>query len=197
LGSCCYWEGQPSAADGEFWRAAMTGMDAVVVNVAAHWAGQEGCQLTTANAALVPQVIRAFRTTIAQLLRTLAVEARGKAVWWRTQPPGHPDCDVHVLPMTSSTLRACSPDPALWGPRTRARSAYCWQRIPALNRIASQLFIAAGHRVLFADVPTLLRPDAHVGPGVGLGSADCLHYCLSGPPRMYALAIARFVLSDA
>ena len=121
------------------------------------------------------------------------------ALWWRTQPSGHPDCLEHTQPLLrhhieGTSNKSCQPSAKLWGANSPAVRHCCWPRISVLNELAATAFARVGGGVLFADPPLLMRPDAHVGLlNRTTGAVDCMHFCLAGPPTLLARAIAHIV----
>ena len=97
----------------------------------------------------------------------------------------------------------------------------CWARLAPLNAAASELVLAAGGRVLSADLLPRLwlgdymgaNPSTHGQRTVGAtlrdldpqirydasnnsSIVDCLHHCIAGAPRMWAYIIAHYVLNS-
>ena len=74
------------------------------------------------------------------------------------------------------------------------RDPFCWERLPLLDRLAAAHTVAAGGHHLRLDRPVMLRTDAYHIRTPHQNEPDCMHTCLGAIPRLYALAIARFVL---
>ena len=82
-----------------------------------------------------------------------------------------------------------------WSRSPPLRDPYCWEQLRAYDAVASSLVREAGGHHLRVDRPVLLRTDAYGIKTPHQGAADCMHTCLGATPRLYALAIARFVLA--
>jgi len=163
-----------------------------------------------------------FNNTIAGLVGTMAETALpGTALWWRSMPGGHAGCADTFSPTKPIDPKMlgtdCAPSGRAWGAGTLAER-FCWARMPRLNALAADIFARAGHGVLAAERPVLLRPDARIAGaeasvkklrataenatytppsnlfGSGDGHFDCLHFCMSSVPVLYAVAIMRIAL---
>lgn len=75
------------------------------------------------------------------------------------------------------------------------RDPFCWDHLPRLDAMAAWHVLAAGGHHLRADRPGLLRLDAYRVRTPNQNATDCVHTCLGATPRLYALAVARFVLA--
>ena len=108
------------------------------------------------------EYVRELRETLSWL-RTHVPAA---ALFYRSTPPGHPDCVVSTRPLTRDST-----------PAERAALPFHWGDFARQNDLARGVIAAEFPGVVFLDVApaTALRQDSHVG------GHDCLHYCNPGP----------------
>ena len=102
-------------------------------------------------------------------------------VVWRPALPGHPNCTAHMQPLNST-------DGWLWDADRAHASSWHWsdiaEQIDPIEATVRAVFPPSALRVLDTR-PLLLRADRHVGANqVDSPMADCLHYCLPGPPDL-------------
>jgi hypothetical protein len=97
---------------------------------------------------------------------------------WKTQNPGHFQCDKYNAPTVGSTGY---PIPA-------NLDKYHWNSLPEYdNYIRSSLSEARyGFKILDMS-PLYFRADAHTGGG------DCLHFCMPGPVDLFAILLLQML----
>ena len=193
----------------------------VIMNAGtAHMAGAS-CEAGRKQSWAAQQVEAHFNRTISELATTLTIAAPARTeLWWLSLPSGAAGCgEAPTKPLDLDELdAACAPAAKLWGAGTRAE-LYCWLRMNRLDQLGAAAFARFGNGVIAANRPALLRPDARIAgaesivlrraaahtnksfeplaevtgvPGARYG--DCLHFCVSGVPAFYALAVMRFAL---
>jgi len=128
--------------------------------------------------------------------RPLPAEASPQAARWRRAPESAeaPPQAHHQAARNSSLglrpeLRGAVRDPI------SVRDPFCWDRLPSLDASAAAIVLAAGGHHLRAELPAMLRTDAYGVLTHKQNATDCIHTCLGATPRLYALAIVRFVLA--
>ena len=128
------------------------------------WLRPFGVVVANTGLHYVPE--RMYHVHMRRAAAVLAEHARvtGAEIFFRTSVPGLGGCDAH---RSSPPLHSVADAEAAY-----ARQSFQLQAtfLPRWNRIATDVFVRAGARILDAYTPSILRLDARVG------GADCLHY---------------------
>ena len=128
---------------------------------------------------------------VAELLR--ARTSRGTLVIFHDSVPGVADCDLRQFERPLQTLeeaeRIVQDKPFYDGPNFKRR-----------NKLAAELFGAAGFVHLHTYLPTVMRQDSRLGYRVRPASQgggrflDCIHFCVPGPTLLWADMLAQRVV---
>ncbi|KAF8987977.1 hypothetical protein BDQ17DRAFT_1258067, partial [Cyathus striatus] len=174
----------------------------VVLNTGAHWSRHEYTMLPTDDMQADQQ--HRLELTFKQMLRRIRsrlTPLTHLTILYRATSPGHPQCHLSHNPYPSihTALQSESPSsipgrllssPYLTQDEKDDRLKWDWDRFEAHNELwkesirkmgetRDRLGVNSGEgaRWVYLDIwgMALMRPDAHLEPGV-----DCLHWCLPG-----------------
>lgn len=97
---------------------------------------------------------------------------RKQVVFWRNTVPGHGGCEEQTEPMQRTTTVSRE---------ERTDSEFNWDQIKFQNDMMLSILRMSILEFHYIDAYsiTLDRHDRHIGSG------DCLHYCLPGPPDLW------------
>ncbi|GJP66901.1 hypothetical protein CLOP_g23779 [Closterium sp. NIES-67] len=116
-----------------------------------------------------------FRAELNETLNKARAAVPDLLIIYRSSPPGHKDCDILTDPLADRQNPGDLP--------------YHWGDFARQNEIARELVRGVGGVFLDVDYMTALRPDGHSSP-----PADCLHYCLPGPPDEWTRLLYHMLL---
>ena len=114
---------------------------------------------------------------------------------WKTQNPGHANCDEFAGPISWYEERLMN--------LSYVQSEYNWNLFPIFDRMAKEFFADMDVEILDM-APLFLRPDAHPGKvgkvhklGANQSVKDCLHYCVPGPLDLFATLLYHALLEPS
>jgi len=120
---------------------------------------------------------------------------------WKSQSPGHVDCEASPGPLPSDYQSKLSPQEA---EKNRANDRYNWQLFRSLDEFAERKCSSDPSLGFeFLDMSLLyLRPDGHVSALEGdtaqhTEKIDCLHYCMPGPLNIFSQLLLHRLLDDS
>lgn len=111
-----------------------------------------------------------------EIKRRKHASQRLPSLLWKSQSPGHRDCDKFQTPLTASIELAIN--------RSNQVHKFNWHLHRAFDLQARKAIFSVNGSVLDVS-PLYLRPDSHPGSNSTAGG-DCLHYCIPGPLDLFS-----------
>jgi GDSL/SGNH-like Acyl-Esterase family found in Pmr5 and Cas1p len=143
-------------------------------------------------------LVSAMRGTI-QLLETYQQQHQQRTngtiacrIFWRTTPPGHPQCRDHKVAVNDvEAMEALVADPQgyEWTGKPPNAPKFYWWLFKGQNALVLQEFAASNLTYDVIDGYDLMigRPDSHLAP------SDCLHSCFPGKMDVYPQLLLHYL----